>query len=71
MMDSLLLYKGYGHSVSTKLSNKMLEISLNVLKTLNNISTLNNESIKVKLIFIHKYGKKSIDNSIIIYVYIL
>ncbi|ORX43137.1 hypothetical protein BCR36DRAFT_415760 [Piromyces finnis] len=46
LMDSLLLYKGYTHSVSTKLSNKMLEISLNVLKTLNNISTLNNESVK-------------------------
>jgi hypothetical protein len=49
MMDSILLYKGCGHSINTKLSNKMLEISLNVLKTLNNISAINSESIMTLL----------------------
>ncbi|ORX86356.1 hypothetical protein BCR32DRAFT_265046 [Anaeromyces robustus] len=49
MMDSLLLYKGCSHSVTSKLSNKMLEISLNVLKTLNNITALNSNSIKTLL----------------------
>lgn len=52
-MDSLLLYKGCGHSINTKLSYKMLEISLNVLKTLNNITALNSEPIKVNFNNIH------------------
>jgi len=55
MMDSILLYKGCGHSINTKLSNKMLEISLNVLKTLNNISAINSESIMVIIIKIKFY----------------